>query len=153
MNPPPDEARVLDVASAATPPADGIVLAGRLIEIAQPHLLEPFADLLASIEALASVAAQGRPAGPNEEAAVRAIYRSLYRFFHTLLPSASHPAIDGLTYSVALLLVGEAIEAVRNVVTPPKAASRENKETACGKGSISSSFRLHPSSLPTGRSV
>jgi hypothetical protein len=114
----PNQARVVPVERAEPTGADGIVLGGQLIEVVQNHLLEPFVGLLAAIEGLATVAATGGQGGPGEEASVRALYRSLYHFFHTLLPSAGHPAIDGLTYSAALLMVGEAIEAARIVVAP-----------------------------------
>jgi len=101
----------------------GIVIGGRMVEVSQDHLLEPLVHLLTSVEQMATVASLGKD-GPNEEACVRTAYRSLYLFFHTLLPSASHQVIDGLTYSVSLLLVGEAIEVGRHVVGPPTHAQK-----------------------------
>lgn len=112
-------ATVLALDPAAPPSSDGLVLGGRLMEVSQSHLLEPFAAVLASVEEIATLGAGGSVGnGPNEESCVRAAYRSLYEFFHALLPSANHDAIDGLTYSVALLLVREAIETGRVVVVP-----------------------------------
>ena len=106
------------------PTGSGIVIGGQLSEVNQTHLLEPLLGLLESVETLASVGAHGGQGGPNEENAIRSAYRALYQFFHALLPSASHQALDGLSYSTALLLVGEAIEAGRIVLPSPSPPSR-----------------------------
>jgi hypothetical protein len=115
--PPANGARVAAIDRIVPPATDVIVLAGRTVVTNQNHLLEPFVGLLTSVEEMATLAAGGIPAGPDEAACIRTAYRALYCFFHVLLPSAGHEVIDGLTYSVALLLVAEAIE-VNRVVVP-----------------------------------
>jgi len=122
-------ARIVPAEWAKPAPLDAVVIGGKTIEVSQNHLLEPFVGLLGTMERLASVAGQGGQGGADEETCVRAVFCSLYSFFQTLLPSASGEAIDGLTYAVSLLLVGEAIEANRNVRVV-----------------------LHPPSFPTGGS-
>jgi hypothetical protein len=119
MDCPSDRAKVVAVDRIAPAPADGVLIGGRLVPTGQDQLLEPFVNLLGAVEDLASLAGAGVPAGATEECVIRAAYRSLFHFFRTLLPSAGHEAIDGLTYSVALLLVGEAIEAGRGVMAGP----------------------------------
>jgi len=148
----PNRPTVLTVERAEPASADGIVIGGHLIEVSQNHLLEPFLSLLASVEGLASAAANGGQGGPNEEICVRAVYCSLYQFFHTLLPSASHQAIDGLTYSASLLLVGEAIEAGRIVAAPLRPAAIAERHATREEIHSSSSFILPPSSFSAGRS-
>ena len=117
--------RVVPVSPDAPSTEDSSVLSidGRPVETAQGHLLPPFASLLAALDRLGDCGS-GSPAD-GERAAVEDLYRALYRFFQTLLPSARHDAIDGLAYSAALLLVGEAIEAasvVQPADAPPAAA-------------------------------
>jgi hypothetical protein len=119
MDCPSDRAKVVAVERIAPAPADGVLIGGRLVPTGQDQLLEPFVNLLGAVEDLASLAGAGVPAGATEESVIRAAYRSLFHFFRTLLPSAGHEAIDGLTYSVSLLLVGEAIEAGRGVMAAP----------------------------------
>jgi len=141
----PNVARVLAVGSVQPATQDVIVTGGQTYEIGQSHLLEPFVGLLGSLERLASAIPCGAANNPNEEACVRAAYNSLYCFFETLLPSACHETIDGLTYSVCLLLVGEAIEASRVVVPlPVSAASGESQKAGS---------QLRPSSFPPARFV
>jgi len=106
----PPKARIVPVRPAEKQADCCLVLGGRRIEVSQHQLLEPFAQLLESVEQVASVAGRAASASETKDHLRRA-YRGLYEFFRALLPSASHEALDGLTYSVALLLVGEAIEA------------------------------------------
>jgi hypothetical protein len=112
--------RVVAVEPAA-PSSEDVVLSidGQPVETAQSHLLAPFAALLAALDRLGDCGAGSPPGG--ERTAVEGLYRALYGFFQTLLPSARHDAIDGLAYSAALLLVGEAIEAA-SVVQPAGAS-------------------------------
>jgi hypothetical protein len=114
-------------AAGSAPPEQGVVIAGRLVEVGQSHLLGPFVDLLGAIDLVAS-AATGPNAPGAEERALEAAYRSLFQFFRALLPSAGSEALEGLTYSTSLLLVGEAVEASRVVEPLPElrrlAASR-----------------------------
>lgn len=80
----------------------------------QGHLIEPFERLLTSLDQLVESGAAGSPI-PGERACVEDTGRSLFSFFQALLPTASGDALEDLTYSVALLLLGEAIEANRVV--------------------------------------
>jgi len=158
-------AKVLPVEPIEPAAPNGVVIAGQMIEVGQNHLLPPFAALLAAVEKMALVAAGGcaQRAG-DEEACVATAYRALYDFFRALLPSASHEGIDGLTYSVSLLLVGEAIETSRVVVAGPARTGRSERPEARGerpeargerpeaRSEIqSSAFLLPPSSFTTGR--
>ncbi|MCX8038273.1 MAG: hypothetical protein N3D11_14690 [Candidatus Sumerlaeia bacterium] len=117
----PDPASVLTVAPSAAPPADALLLGGLVVEVSQSHLLEPFAALLRAIEQLADAGGAADPAeSPDKEgAAVRTVYLALDAFFRALLPSASAETREPLIYSVALLLVGEAIEAARAIRPMP----------------------------------
>lgn len=117
----PRPAGVVSIARGEPAATEGICIDGRVIEVSQNHLLEPFLDLVRSVERIAAMAA-GAEDGSGEHACLEETYRSLYTFFQVLLPSASHDVIDGLTYSVSLLLVGEAIEASRIVAPGPVVA-------------------------------
>jgi len=114
MIPRPSSARVVPVEASGDTGADFLTIDGRATTLAQDHLLAPFARLLAAVDGLV-----GAPFDGDEEERVREMYGALYDFFHALLPSASHAALDPLSYSVALLLVGEAIEAARVVADGP----------------------------------
>ncbi len=126
----PDPPNVLSAAPAAAPPADALLLGGLVVEVSQSHLLEPFAALLRAIGQLADAGAPCPPESPDREsAAVRALYVALDGFFRALLPSASAETREPLTYSVALLLVGEAVEAaraVRPILEPKTVAMSSN---------------------------
>jgi len=124
----PDRVNVVAVDRVAPAIADGVVVGGQLVSTGQDQLLGPFVGVLRAIENLASLAGADAPGGATEESAIRTAYRSLFLFFRALLPSAGHEAIEGLTYSTSLLLVGEAIEAGRGVVAAPSRA-----EVGCGK--------------------
>jgi len=132
MNPNEQASQAGDVRSVEPSAANGVVVGGKMILVSQNHLLEPFLGLVASAENLASLASGGCD-GASEANGVRAMYCSLYRFFAALLPSASDEVVGDLSYSVALLLVGEAIEANQTVIADwPGASGRNCGAARCG---------------------
>ena len=115
------ERRVLTVPRVECGGAEGVSIGGRLAEIGQSHLLGPFLDLVEAVERTADVAG-GDEASGGEQTCIERLYRSLFAFFSALCPSANEELVHSLTYSVALLLVGEAIE-VSHIVAPGPAAA------------------------------
>lgn len=124
---------ILDLARSGPGRLFALVIDGQLVPVGQEHLLEPFGELVVAIDALAQTATDQTVSG-DERTCLEQTYRVLARFFKALLPSASAEAIDGLAYSVSLLLVGEAIEAAGMVET----TGRDGPEQCEGKSASKS---------------